>query len=69
MERHYCKEILNTWPSFGIKDVIVNIHHFADQIKETLEKNKGFGSSITISDESDMVLETGGGLKKASMVF
>ena len=40
-----------------------------DQIKETLEKNKGFGSNITISDESDAILETGGGLKKAGWFF
>ena len=38
---------------FGIKDVIMNVHHFANQIKESIEKNKGFGSNITISDESD----------------
>jgi N-acetyl-alpha-D-muramate 1-phosphate uridylyltransferase len=55
--------------SFGIKDVIINVHHFADQIQDTLAKNKGFGSNIAISDESDLVLETGGGLKKAGWFF
>jgi N-acetyl-alpha-D-muramate 1-phosphate uridylyltransferase len=54
---------------FGIKDVIINIHHFPEQIKKALEVNKGFGSNITISDESDAVLETGGGLKKAGWFF
>jgi len=54
---------------FGIKDVIINVHHFPEQIKKILEKNKGFGSKITISDESDAILETGGGLKKASWFF
>ena len=54
---------------FGIKDVIINVHHFPEQIKKTLEKNKGFGSKITISDESDAILETGGGLKKAGWFF
>ena len=54
---------------FGIKDVIINVHHFPEQIKKTLEKNKGFGSKITISDESDTILETGGGLKKAGWFF
>jgi MurNAc alpha-1-phosphate uridylyltransferase len=54
---------------FDIKDVIVNVHHFANQIKKLLNKNDGFGSSVTISDESDEVLETGGGLKKASRFF
>jgi NDP-sugar pyrophosphorylase family protein len=50
----------------GIKEVIVNVHHFAGQIVEAIEKNKGWGSNITISDETAEVLETGGGLKKAS---
>ena len=54
---------------FGIKDVIVNVHHFPQQIKKLVEKNKGFGSKIAISDESDAVLETGGGLKKAAWFF
>lgn len=49
----------------GISDVVVNVHHFADQIVEALTVNKGWGSRFTISDETDMVLETGGGLKKA----
>ncbi len=51
---------------FGIRDVIVNVHHFADQIIDAVNKNSGWGSIITISDETDMVLETGGGLKKAA---
>jgi N-acetyl-alpha-D-muramate 1-phosphate uridylyltransferase len=51
---------------FGIKEVIVNVHHFADQIIAAIKLNNGWGSDITISDETDEVLETGGGLKKAS---
>jgi MurNAc alpha-1-phosphate uridylyltransferase len=54
---------------FGIEDVIVNVHHFAGQIKEAIEENSGFGSWVTISDESNEVLETGGGLKKAAEYF
>lgn len=54
---------------YGINDVVVNIHHFADQVEETLQKHNGFGSNITISDERDEVLETGGGLKKAAHHF
>lgn len=54
---------------FGIYDVIVNVHHFADQIEDALSNNNGFGSNITISDERDVVLETGGGLKKAAPYF
>jgi N-acetyl-alpha-D-muramate 1-phosphate uridylyltransferase len=52
--------------SFGIKDVIVNVHHFADQIINTIKENNGWGSTIEISDETNEVLETGGGLKKAA---
>jgi NDP-sugar pyrophosphorylase family protein len=50
---------------YGITDVVVNVHHFADQIEEAVHKNEGWGSKITISDERDVVLETGGGLLKA----
>lgn len=54
---------------FEINDVIVNVHHFAGQITDLIEKNKGFGSQITFSDETNEVLETGGGIKKASWFF
>ena len=50
---------------FGINDVIVNVHHFADQIYDAVKKNNGWGSSILISDETEKLLETGGGLLKA----
>ncbi|HEY2720718.1 MAG TPA: sugar phosphate nucleotidyltransferase, partial [Chitinophagaceae bacterium] len=50
---------------YGIKNVIVNVHHFADQIVETVERNNGWGSRIIFSDETNEVLETGGGLLKA----
>ncbi|MBX2930680.1 MAG: NTP transferase domain-containing protein [Chitinophagaceae bacterium] len=54
---------------FGIKNIIVNVHHFAEQIVTTIQNNNGWGSNITISDEGDEVLETGGGLKKAAWYF
>jgi NDP-sugar pyrophosphorylase family protein len=41
------------------------VHHFADQIIEAIQTNNGWGSNITVSDERDEVLETGGGLLKA----
>jgi len=50
---------------YGITDVVVNVHHFADQVIDAVEKNKGWGSHISISDEREEVLETGGGLLKA----
>ena len=52
-----------------VDELIVNVHHFADQIVEAIETNKGWGSHITISDETEEVLETGGGLKKAAWYF
>jgi MurNAc alpha-1-phosphate uridylyltransferase len=55
--------------SFGIKDVLVNVHHFADQIRHAIIVNDGWGSNITISEETEEVLETGGGLKKAAAYF
>jgi NDP-sugar pyrophosphorylase family protein len=54
---------------YGIKDVVVNVHHFADQLIETIIKSKGWGSKVTISDERDELLETGGGLLKAKEFF
>jgi MurNAc alpha-1-phosphate uridylyltransferase len=54
---------------FGIHNVIVNVHHFADKIETVLSHHSGFGSNIAISDERAEVLETGGGLKKAAHYF
>ena len=51
---------------YGIKDVVVNVHHFAGQVIDTINNNKGWGSNIVISDERYELLETGGGLLKAS---
>ena len=55
--------------SYDAKEVIVNVHHFADQIIDFLKENNGFGSNITVSDETNEVLETGGGIKKAAWFF
>lgn len=54
---------------FGIKEVVVNVHHFAEQIENVLVENNGFGSQVHISDERNEVLETGGGLLKAASFF
>jgi NDP-sugar pyrophosphorylase family protein len=50
---------------FGIREVIVNVHHFADMVVDYLEKRNNFGMRIEISRE-EVVLDTGGGLKKAA---
>jgi len=54
---------------FGIDDVIVNVHHFADQMKDAIQSAKGWGSRVTISDESRKLLDTGGGLLNAKDFF
>jgi NDP-sugar pyrophosphorylase family protein len=50
---------------YGIYDVVLNVHHFAEQLKQAVADSGGWGSRIEISDETDEVLETGGGLMKA----
>lgn len=53
----------------GMEEVILNVHHFGDQIIRYLEEKKYFGMGIAVSDERDLLLGTGGGLKKASWFF
>ncbi len=53
----------------GFKDIIINVHHFADLVIDFLRKNQNFGINIVISDEREDLLETGGGLKKAAWFF
>ncbi len=53
----------------GFDEIIINVHHFAEQIIEFLDKRERFGIEIAISDERDMLLDTGGGLKKAGWFF
>lgn len=55
--------------SAGITDVIINVHHFADQITGFIRLNNGFGLNIAFSDETGGLLETGGGVKKAAWFF
>src|SRR6266403_3255883 len=54
--------------SFGIRDVLINVHHFADMVLEFLKANNNFGMRIEISREEEL-LDTGGGLKKAAWFF
>jgi NDP-sugar pyrophosphorylase family protein len=53
----------------GVTDVIVNVHHFAEKIADYLRAHSNFGLHIEISREDDLLLDTGGGLKKASWFF
>lgn len=55
--------------SAGIRDVIINVHYFAEQIVTFLQVHDFFGMNIRVSDETGGLLETGGGLKKAAWFF
>ncbi len=52
--------------SYGFSDIIINIHHHYNQVIDFLRANDNFGVNIQISDEKDKILDTGGGIKKAS---
>lgn len=54
---------------YNITEVVVNVHHKADQLRDAIETHHGWGSQIIISDESEEVLETGGGLLKAQSLL
>jgi mannose-1-phosphate guanylyltransferase len=54
--------------SFGVREVIINVHHFADLVIEYLKTKDNFGLQVQISRE-ELLLDTGGGLKKASWFF
>ena len=54
--------------TFGVREVIVNVHHFADMVIEYLKQHDNFGMRIEISRE-EVLLDTGGGLKKAAYFF
>lgn len=54
--------------TFGIREVIINVHHFAGLVQQYLKANNNFGMEIAVSLEEDL-LDTGGGLKKAGHFF
>jgi mannose-1-phosphate guanylyltransferase len=54
--------------AFGIREVIVNVHHFADLVVKYLKAKQNFGMRIEVSRE-DVLLDTGGGLKRAAWFF
>src|SRR5271154_4268908 len=53
---------------FGVREVIINVHHFVDIVVNYLHVNNNFGMSVEVSRE-DALLDTGGGLKKAAHFF
>lgn len=63
------QHVVERLKSFGFDDIIINVHHFADKVEEFVKQNDSFGVNITISDERSLLLDTGGGLKKAASFF
>jgi NDP-sugar pyrophosphorylase family protein len=61
---HVIVKLINS----GIRDLMINVHHHAEQIISFIKRKRRFGINITISEERDL-LDTGGGLKKASWFF
>lgn len=59
------RRVIERFAKAGITDIVINIHHFADKIREYLTSNNNFGLNIMLSDESDNLLDTGGGILKA----
>ena len=49
----------------GFDRFVINIHHFAGKVQEYLRQNSNFGLDITLSDESSLLLDTGGGIRQA----
>lgn len=59
------EHVIRRLHSYGFDEIVVNVHHFADLIIDFLRQKNNFGLQIAVSDERDMLLETGGGIKKA----
>lgn len=63
--RTMLEQVLSSLKKHGIEDVVINIHHHADQIVEFVRKHDNFGMRIVFSDERDRLMDTGGGIVKA----
>lgn len=59
------ERVINRLKSHGISEIVINIHHFGEKIIEFVKQNNNFGITIHISDERDLLLDTGGGILKA----
>ena len=63
------KRVIDNLASAGVDRIVVNVHHFAQQIIDYLRQNDNFGLDIRISDETSCLLDTGGGIKRAAPLF
>lgn len=63
------ERVIDNLKAAGVNSILVNLHHFPEKIRNFLDERNHFGIEIKYSDESDELLETGGGLKKAAWFF
>lgn len=63
------EHVIEKLKASGFDEIVINVHHFANQIIDFLKAKDNFGIKIWISDETDELLDTGGGIKKASTYF
>lgn len=68
-EKPLLQHVIDRLKAAGVERIVVNVHHFADQIIGYLNDNDNFGIDIRISDEREQLLETGGGIKKTRHLF
>jgi NDP-sugar pyrophosphorylase family protein len=66
---HLLEIVIKKLVRFGYDDLIINVHHFADEIEAFITSKRKFGVNISFSDERAQLLDTGGGLKHASWFF
>lgn len=67
--RPMLEHVIRKLKAAGFNEIVINVHHFAGQIIDFLRTNDNFGLTIHLSDETDQLLDTGGGIKKAASFF
>ena len=63
------EHVISKLKEAGFDEIVINVHHFANQIIDFLKEKDNFGIQIRISDETEELLDTGGGIKKAASFF
>lgn len=63
------ERVIEKLKTSGVQRIVINLHHFPDLIRSFVKEKNDFGIEILFSDESDLLLDTGGGLKKAAPLF
>lgn len=63
------KHLIDKLKGAGYSEAVINIHHFAEKIKDYVAQNSNFGMDISFSDETDMLRETGGGIRHAAKLL